>query len=329
MDNAYYILSNEAISVSRLHICTWDFSKGASYIEFGIEFPYDEMQGNTMTFFLSSPTISSKDKVTCLCNNLSNIANCKFIFNAHVQGMECIGDDLREGRIVRFDSRENLTVLPCHIEVNYGYMVLTVKKPKKYSDLLYVRVLLKLERNKIAIRSNGISRVTHIYDFKINETRNVPDNIYEIKKEQNLEFCRIETVFCLHAVPDNYNLSFLDTKKLKNVRRLESAAFKKYLPDVTQIRRDCYNIVFLKDSKKDSYSLFSVFVEETLGITHLAIALSVNILCSLLFALSTWRIAIDKKCSWYCQIPVEFYVAVILLFAVFVYLGWKLCRGSK
>ena len=36
MDNTYYILSKDSLTIERFHFCTWDISK-KPYIEFGVE----------------------------------------------------------------------------------------------------------------------------------------------------------------------------------------------------------------------------------------------------------------------------------------------------
>lgn len=329
MENTYYILAKEGITISRFHICTWDFSRTPSYIEFGLEFCYNEFHEDSLMFYLACPSFDGEVEPSCLCEKLTNIDNCRFIFNDLVQGTNCIGDGYREGVIVKFDERTALTVLPCSISINKGYFVLTVKKPQNHSGLIYFRVLIKLKKSKIAIRSKGLSKVSHIYDFKINETRNIPETIYELKREQNLRLCRVDKVFCIHAVPDAYNISFVDTKKLKNVRKLESEAFVRYLPEIKQLGKNCYNIVFLKDCDPDGYSIFSVFVEETLGVTHLILAIGVNMLCSSLFALSSWRVSLKKEVAWYSQMPAEYYIAMLLVILIIAYISVQYCRRAK
>lgn len=123
----------------------------------------------------------------------------------------------------------------------------------------------------------------HIYDLKINETRNLPDDIYDLKSNEGLHICPIRNLFCLHSVPDDFDISFVDSSKLKNIRKLETEAFKRYLQNVKDIGKDCYNIIFLKDCNKDSYSLFTICSEETIGTKQISLAIASNILCSLLF----------------------------------------------
>ena len=72
MNNSYYILAKEAIHIERLHICTWEFPDADSYIEFGLEFPYETFTSDALNVWLSAPFIKEEDEVKCLLENLSN-----------------------------------------------------------------------------------------------------------------------------------------------------------------------------------------------------------------------------------------------------------------
>ena len=326
MDNAYYILAEKQIEIERLHICTWEFPSESSYIEFGVEFSYENFSENTLTLLLAAPFIKTNSPVTCLLKNLSDRANGRFIFNDVVCGIDNVGDDSRDGSILKFERREKLTILPCAIDVKDGIITFVVNKPNRYEGNLYFRVLIKLEDSSVAIKKSGIAQTTYIYDFKINETRNLPQEIYDIKKNHRLKICKVNNVFCLHAIPDNFAFSFVDSSKLKNIRKLETSAFQQYLPEVKGISKDCYNIMFLKDSEKESYSLFSICNEEAIGSKQIALAVGANILCSLLFAFSTLRFIKDSTIEWYRQIPWEYWGAFAILIVLCIYLFTPLKR---
>ena len=326
MDNAYYILAEKQIEIERLHICTWEFPSESSYIEFGVEFSYENFSENTLTLLLAAPFIKTNSPVTCLLKNLSDRANGRFIFNDVVCGIDNVGDDSRDGSILKFERREKLTILPCAIDVKDGIITFVVNKPNRHEGNLYFRVLIKLEDSSVAIKKSGIAQTTYIYDFKINETRNLPQEIYDIKKNNRLKICKVHNVFCLHAIPDNFAFSFVDSSKLKNIRKLETSAFQQYLPEVKGISKDCYNIMFLKDSKKESYSLFSICNEEAIGSKQIALAVGANILCSLLFAISSLQFVKDSTNEWYRQIPWEYYGAFVILILLGIYLFTPLKR---
>lgn len=312
MNNAYYILAKENIQIERLHICTWEFPNADSYIEFGMEFPYETFTSDALNIWLSAPFIKEEDEVICLLKNLADSANSRFIFNNIVSGISNIGADSRDGSILHFEGRDSLTILPCKIDVSSGLLKFTLNKPNRYEGNLYFRVLVK-HNGTIAIKKSGIAKNTYIYDLKINETRNLPEDIYDLKSNENLQICKIQNLFCLHSVPDDFEFSFIDSSKLKNIRKLETEAFKKYLPDVKDIGKDCYNIIFLKDCNRDSYSLFTTCSEETIGTKQISLAIATNITCSLLFAFYTIRSEWVSNVKWYYQIPLEYYIAAILL----------------
>lgn len=321
MDNSYYIFAKNQICIERLHICTWELPMDSSYIEFGFEFSINSYEKeNSLELHLAAPYVKKGHKVTCLLESLSDSANGRFIFNDVVSGIDNVGEDSRDGSILKFEKRDKLTVLPCDVTVNDGFISFEIKRPNRHEGNLYFRVLIKLGNNTVAIKKSGIAQTTYIYDFKINETRNLPQEIYDLKKNSNLEICKVKKFFCLHTIPDNFALSFIDSSKLKNIRKLETSAFQRYLPEIKGISKDCYIIMFLKDGEKESYSLFTICTEETIGSKQIALAVGVNIICSLLFAFSTLRFVKDSTIEWYKQIPWEYWVALVILIALCIYL---------
>ena len=171
MDNTFYILEKKQIDIERLHICTWEFPNDFSYIEFGIEFSYENFKEDSITFFLAAPFINTNSFVTCLLKNLSDSANGRFIFNDVVSGIDNVGEDSRDGSILKFEKRDKLTVLPCDIEINEGLISFSIKKPSSHEGNMYFRVLIKLGKDSVAIKKRGIAQTTYIYDFKINLLR--------------------------------------------------------------------------------------------------------------------------------------------------------------
>lgn len=319
MNNAYYILAKEAVPIERLHICTWEFPNANSYIEFGLELSYKNFVHETLEIWLSVPFIKDHDEVNCLLKNLSDNANCRFIFNDIVECIKNVGTDSRDGSILKFEGRQSLTILPCKIIVSNGFLKFTLNKPKRYEGNFYFRVLVK-HNGTIAIKKTGIAKNTYIYDLKINETRNLPDDIYDLKSNEGLHICPIQNLFCLHSVPDDFDITFIDSSKLKNIRKLETEAFKRYLQNVKDIGKDCYNIIFLKDCNKDSYSLFTICAEETIGSKQISLAIATNIVCSLLFFVYSVRTGIESEKVWYIQMPWEGIFALLVLVVLCLYL---------
>jgi len=319
MNNTYYILHQGEIIIERFHLCTWETLKEPSYIEFGFEIKSDSVK-ETDILYLAAPFIETGTVANCLSSNLYNKQNCRFIFNDIVKNSKSVGDDERDGNIIEFESRNKLTIIPVKTICKNGYIEIQLKKTKEVEGSLYFRLLVQKKIGTIARRKQGIAKSNYIYDVKVNETRNIPENVYNLKKDNDLNICGIKNVFCLHAINNNTDLSFLDSSKLKNIRELEKEAFKRYLPEIKTIDKEEYNIVFLKDDEKDSYSFFTVFTEETIGSKQIALAIGTNILCSLLFAIASLRIDRDPTIEWYKQIPTEYYISLVLLLILILYM---------
>ena len=98
--------------------------------------------------------------------NLSDRANGRFIFNDVVCGIDNVGDDSRDGSILKFERREKLTVLPCTIDIKDGIITFVINKPNRHEGNLYFRVLIKLHR--------GSSLPVPFDTFPIH-TRYIPD----------------------------------------------------------------------------------------------------------------------------------------------------------
>lgn len=197
-----------------------------------------------------------------------------------------IEGDSRKGSVITFSQRDKLAIVSVCPEIldKDGLVKFHVKTPREDAAAVYFRVLVELSIKNVAIDHSGINKKTIIYDFKVNETRNLPENVYQFKEEQRLQFCEIQSVFLFHCVPDDYDISYIDSGKLRNVRRLETAAFNKYLKDIESIEKDRYIIVFLKTKGNENYSFFTTFVKEHIGNKQIIFAVVANIVCSLLLS---------------------------------------------
>lgn len=323
MEKAIYVFSEGSLTIERLHLCSWAFLPKESYIEVGVEIDSNSITKDDFKIFLSAPFIKEKSEIKCLMKNLSDRQNSRFIFNDVVKNIENVGNDERDGCILNFSSRDRMAILPCEIENSDRLTTLTIQKPDKYEGLVYLRILIKVDLNLIEIERKGIARISHIYDLKVNESRNIPQTTYDIMRNKKLNLCKIETVFCFHVISENYELNFIDTTKLKNVRRLEIGAFNNYLQGIKSIKKDSYNIMFLKDCNKDGYSFFTVFGEETIGRTQIILAILTNILCNSIFSVLSWRQNAANDIAWY-EMPVEYWFFIIVSIVVSVIiLSWQ------
>lgn len=325
MDNTYFILTNKPIAIERLHICTWDFNNSKAAIEIGIEFsatPYSK----DVAFKLSLPFLKEADTAICLMDSLiRDDDNSKFIFNDTIKANKPIKGDKRNGSIIEFQSR-TLSILPIkEVAIEDGVCSFIVKDINQ-SLKNYIRLLIQTDISNLAVIRNGITKKTYIYDFKINEKRNLPNKINDLINQNYIICSSIKSCFCFHVIPSNYNISYLDSSKLKNIRILEADAFNRYLPIDKEMKQDDCLIVFNKVSNAfdGNYSFFSEFEQETIGNKQIILAIAANIACSLLFGIYTLRNWV-KGDKWYDFLPWEFGVAIIILviFILYLFVPWR------
>ena len=195
---------------------------------------------------------------------------------------------------------------------NQNMVKLSIRKPEGNYGHIYMRILIKINRKTIAETVRSITKRTYVYDIKVNEARNIPDDVFTYKQENNLTLLKINKTFCLHCVPSDYEIGFADSVKLKNVRKLEMDAFCNYLPMLKKMSGG-YNIVFLKDENVNGNSFFTTFSKEYIGNKQLLIALVTNLVCNLLFAIASFRSIIGENDVWYKKMPLEWYISLAVI----------------
>lgn len=328
MNNTYFILSNKKISIERLHICTWDFIGSNAAFEIGMEFmptPYVK----DIEIKLVLPFLKETDKITCLMDSLiRDDDNSKFIFNDTIKSNRSIGGDKRNGAVLEFNSRNSLSVLPIkNSSVAKGVCSFIINNLNQ-TIKNYVRLYIQTDVQNLAIVKKGIAKTTYIYDIKVNERRNLPDQINDLLNSGYLLCNTIKSCFCFHVVPSQYNISYLNSNKLKNIRILESEAFNRYLPNSEEMKENECIIVFNKNDKSNdgSFTFFSEFEKEIIGNKQILLAIAANVLCSLLFGMFTLR---EKEwmrgSKWFECLPWEFWVAILILivFSAIMFIPWK------
>jgi len=354
MNNPFFILSEKSLLIDRFHLCTWDLIGHNSFIELGFEVNWKtpdnlkesevssekEESGNaildSIELTIIAPILQKvKDNtdVVCLAKRLVKSENCKFIFNDYLESWSEIQDDSRNGVNLTFAGRGDLTILPIDIkEFNNqtGFITLSVEIPKSAHDQIYFRILVKSSAKTLALPKKGITKSTYIFDIRINEQRNLSDSIHDVIKHKHLKLCVIKNYFCFHIIPNNFEISFIDDEKLNSVRMLETDAFNNYLSDEVgqTIEKKKYIIIFNKWKSKNlqvinGCSFFSIFNKEILGTGQIVLAIGANIICSLLFAIGTFRYgftASSEDSKWYRDIPNEYYGAGIILVGLIIYL---------
>ncbi|MDR2694360.1 MAG: hypothetical protein LBB74_09145 [Chitinispirillales bacterium] len=322
MENSFYVLAESKINVTRLHISTWDLLREDALIEFGVEL--EKTHDNDIALYLITPSLEFSKTIRSLHYELSDQTNSRFIFNDTIKSVSPFNkSDNRDGAIVSFDGRGELSILAAEHEFDGVALKIAMQLPERCTERIYIRFLLEIERKTLAILKHGIARSSYIYDIKINEKRNLSDVVHKYITKNKLYFCNIKQCFCFHIIPDNFEISFVDNSKVKAVRKLESA-FSKYLETVKSLKKDRYIIVFNKDESKEgeekTYSFFSVFNEEIIGTSQVIVAVTISILCNLLFAIGNFRVVRSDNISWFKQVPVEYYCGLIVLVIGVIYI---------
>lgn len=323
MNNSFYVYSNSPLTIERLHICTWDIKGAKSKMEMGMEI----VNGKTppiqkpVQISLSMP-FSLKDlKVKSLHNELCEEKYSQYIFNDIIKGSDIIDEDAKRGKVLHFKERGDLAVLPVGTEVSQDGKILNLTiNSRGTKGNIYVRMIMDLDVNTVAVVKNGIAKKSFLFDFKINESRNMPDCL--VTKIKSSDLLTVKQVFLFHAVPDSYNIDFYDSNKFKSIRKLETEVFADYT-GIKELRNDDYMILFNKDTGKKAYSFYTCFSDEIIGTKQIVLAIGVNILCSLLFSLPSFRNSWNCCEPWSTQFPWEWIVAVLILFAMFVYIKRK------
>lgn len=333
MDNSFFILSKQEVVISRFHICTWDIENTNSFVEIGIEFSSSNQE--ELDFKFVAPFAQSMNAVRCLAENLNKDSNnSKFIFNDNIKSLDVIKGDKRNGAILIFETREKLAILPLGI-VSMGDQIVSFKvRCPIFEDptKCYIRFLISVKNDTLSTVKKGIANTSFIYDIKLNERRNLPNEVHSLTMDE-YNLCKVESCFCFHVIPNTFNISFVDQNKLKNVRELEVRAFKNYLPKELETMKEArYMIVFNKMSKEDSYSFFTIFTKEIIGTNQILLAIGANILCSLLFAIASLRLNLNPEISVLKQIPFEFWISIagLLILVLWIFKDrFKFFRWKK
>nr|WP_315005771.1 hypothetical protein [uncultured Capnocytophaga sp.] len=331
MENSFFIFTDkEEIVIERFHICTWEFKDQKPLIEFGAEISKNSIPtGDTLSLFFYIPWLTDKCKINDLYENLKDSENSRFIFNdsiVHIDPSD--GGKNTSGIIYEFKGRkEKLCILPVTLKKNDkkdNDKVISVDLPlNKYNSFtqntanIYFRFLIEPFKDILAPKP-GIGKSTIIYDIKINEQRNIPDDKIDLFEEK--KFCTIKTCFLFNIVPNKYDITFFESVYLKNIRTLEYDSFKKYLPD-SRVKKDELIVVFLKKNDLESYTFFNIFSKERIGMGQFALAILINIICGFLLFLPGYRGEGNKQISWrlWEWFTTELYIVAVLVLLTGLY----------
>lgn len=334
--NTIYLLCNQGnLTVEKFHFCTWDVRDENTFVEAGFCIKKENNTPDAIDFYLALPFLTEQTTAESLHTNLADTANYRFIFNEIAEHTDSINGDNRNGCIITIGNGVNeqdkkYAVVPatCLIVDGQNMVKISIRKPAGVYGHIYSRILIKTNRKTIAETISSITKRTYVYDIKVNEARNIPDDVFNYKQEQDLKLLKIQNTFCLHCVPSDYELGFSDSAKLKNVRKLEMDAFCHYLPLLKGMRGG-YNIVSLKEKNENGNSFFTTFSKEYIGNKQLLIALVTNLICNLLFAVAAFRSTLGTGEVWYEKIPLEWYISLVVILICVLYCVPKIPYLSK
>lgn len=335
MDNSLFIMSkrldeNSPVIITRLQICSWNIISRDACLEIGIEIKPNTLQLNQeYSITLFADWLTQDCSIISLHDKFSEQDNVRFVFNETDFSLDPVDGYAHNVSRISFakNSQRILAILPANAELlRDGALNLSFKNKAQGNESPYLRVLIiKPKLNTFATIKKGIAKNTYVFDIKVNERRNLPKRFLETVNNKDLFYCLIENVFCLHVVPTSFEISFIDSTKLKNIRQLEKKALGTYLPEIKPIVKEDYIITFSKDSdiNKACYSFFCVFSKETIGTPQIIFAIAANIICSLLFAIASLRVYWNSQLSWYRQIPAEYVIAILFLMSIIIYVVYK------
>ena len=338
MDNSFFIFTDKVnpVQIERFHICTWEFNNDSSLIEFGFEVSKESIKSNQLSVSLFIPWFSKSCEVKDLYDKLSIAENSRFIFNDSLSRTDSLdGGRNKLGVIHKFSDRNELCVLPVSIDKSIDKVITATVNLQPYLDYnseskpnIYFRFWIKPVIPFISMRKKGISKSTIIYDIKVNERRNIPDD--RVKYFSDKEFCKIQSCFSFNILPNKYDIVFFDNSSLKNVRTLEYDSFNKYLGD-KRVKKDELIVVFNKKQNAESFSFFSIYSKERIGPGQFSLAILINIVCGVLLFIPAYRKTfvpeIPLSQVWH-QLPSEIFIALGIAVGTLIYFVWPWIRNA-
>lgn len=337
MENSFFIYTGKgnAIQIERFHICSWEFDNNSSLVEFGFEISKESITNDNLTVFLFIPWAEKSSETKDLYNKLSIADNSRFIFNDSISATKYLKTNTTNSGVIHtFSGRNELCVLPADIKIDEDKIVsaaLNLKAYREYDQKLkpnvYFRFWIKPAVPFISMRKKGVSKSTIIYDIKVNERRNIPDNKIDYFNDQ--EFCKIKFCFSFNILPNKYDIVFFDNTSLKNVRTLEYESFNKYLGD-KRVKKDELIVVFNKKQDSDSFSFFSIFSMERIGPGQFALAILINIVCGVLLFIPAYRKTLAPEITLFQawkQLPIEIFISFGIAIVTIIYFVWPWVRS--
>jgi hypothetical protein len=304
---------------------------GTAMIEFGGELSIEKnQQSEQITLALCIPWLNNDCKIIDLYDKLRDSQNSKFIFNDSILNtLSLDGGVNTKGVVHEFLSRNRLCILPVTFDLLRKGLLLIKCDLFHYNQLLksqsgdrnniYIRFYIEPSLNMISTRKSGIGKSTIIYDIRINEKRNLPDDI--IRHIRDYQLCKINSCFCFNIIPNSYDLAFVESPSLKSVRTLEFGEFRRYISD-KRVKNDELIVVFNKKMNLENYSFFSIYVKERIGSGQFALAILINLFVGILLFIPSFRNQYPYSPfsqEFWRSLPGEVYLAAVLCFSIVLY----------
>lgn len=323
INNTFYVLSSSSdVLIDKMHICTWDVKGSNAFIEIGLCISVAANTPLKFDLYTYLPFICQSSVISSLHTELSDDANFRFIFNCDHSSKVLVNNDARNGSIFTVKNGENidekfavLNISPSVVDKHF--VKFEFSRESIDAARLYGRILIKTNYATLANTVSGIAKKDYLFDLKINEARNKPNEVFDFERANTLTIASVKTIILLHAIPEEWNINYSDSSKLKNVRRLEIDAFKRYMSWIDKVD-DEYLITFSKAEAKDGTSFFTSFTKEHVSNKQLLVAVVMNIVCSLLFGIS--QCPDDKEKTFLQVLPFTYLLAIAILLLGFVYI---------
>ncbi|MGC4235859.1 MAG: hypothetical protein QM594_23005 [Niabella sp.] len=335
MDNSFFVFSDtqaNPIVIERAHLCLWEFKNNSTLVEFGFEISKDSLPQNQLTINVFIPWLSKSTGETDLYDKLSNSENSRFIFNDSIKQTQSLdGGRNILGVIHHFANRDDLCILPISITRKPNDILELTANLQHYRTYqsnanIYFRFSIAPQMPAISMHKKGISKSTIVYDIKMNERRNIPDQLIDLFSQKT--FCEIKACFCFSIIPNDYDIVFFENDSLKSVRTLEYDAFAKYLGD-KRVKQDELIVVFNKKSDLESFSFFSIYTKERIGPAQYILAILINMISGILLFLPGFRAGLNDKVSIWKQTPLELIIAILIAIGTLLYFLWPKLKWSK
>lgn len=328
MEITTYLLSNvDNVHVNRVHFCTWDLKGSNFLIELGVDFSVNDR--DDVEFLFSAPFIDKKCKIVDLLDAFQDRENIKFIFNDQVSDIKPINASTSKESVVYFTDgypMRFLSISSSTISNNLlSIRIANLRKGDSSAKNNYFRFYLVLDnKSTIPTIQTNVSQIMHIYDFRLNERRNIPNLLYS-KLANGYHLCEdIDKCYVMHALRSTYSIIHSEAC-FRSLRLVENEKFYAYICSNKKMKPGEYIISFSKmDTDKGACSTCIEFGKDYFGSKQVFIVLCLNVFSNLLFYLYS---GLKEHCLITMSISnVLFWVSILIGLSLSIFLIWKGCR---